>query len=509
MLFDRTAGWIDTLLSTRLFTFKQVFLLASGFVAAVIFSNIIVTRVICRVVEFSSHRDTDPCPFFWPLSRFQLRSPGWDQLLIAIALMALCYFALRQLPKIRYGLPYVVIIGIVLIFGTNLMQALGGDELIPPLIRYGTTHPPAWGLVAFKLVTTIGPDFTAVVVTILAATLSPMFFHGLISRDVGAAAANYMTFLFILLPPIQIYYLVHFDALFVSLLLGSLYFFRHPRLTIGVFGSLTMLFLASSMNFLFLFLLPVLAGYEALVERRLTRSACIFAGLALLYLLAYLIFDSNYLDSLTKATAFEGPIELLTRVPYTYLLTRLEGVFEIAVFFGPFLMVLAVLGMVKMRRDNRAVFWWVILGGVTLLAAFVFSSLWAATFQSYWTSLLLIFSVLFAALSVLWLALAKGGAVRGFVNQLRPIQVGAPSGNNQPFFALPMLGVITLLVMFAAGVFRTGETARSGLFIYPYLLLPVAAYLESIDIKVREKFQLVALVFTQTILMQLFGFYWA
>jgi len=69
------------------------------------------------------------------------------------------------------------------------------------------------------------------------------------------------------------------------------------------------------------------------------------------------------------------------------------------------------------------------------------------------------------------------------------------------------LAVGTLLAMFATGAFRTGETARACLFIYPYLLLPVAAQLDHQQPDASDRRLLVWLVFGQTLLMQTFGGY--
>jgi len=69
------------------------------------------------------------------------------------------------------------------------------------------------------------------------------------------------------------------------------------------------------------------------------------------------------------------------------------------------------------------------------------------------------------------------------------------------------LGVGTLLAMFATGAFRTGETARACLFIYPYLLLPVAAVLDRQRPEAADRRLLVWLVFGQTLVMQAIGGY--
>jgi hypothetical protein len=59
--------------------------------------------------------------------------------------------------------------------------------------------------------------------------------------------------------------------------------------------------------------------------------------------------------------------------------------------------------------------------------------------------------------------------------------------------------------MYAVGAWRTGETARACAWIYPYLLFPVAYYLDEAGPGTRV--QIAWLVFIQSVGMQLFGNY--
>jgi hypothetical protein len=63
------------------------------------------------------------------------------------------------------------------------------------------------------------------------------------------------------------------------------------------------------------------------------------------------------------------------------------------------------------------------------------------------------------------------------------------------------VGIFALLLMFLAGSFRTGETARICLFIYPYIFV----MFRNVDDSVLAN--LVLVTGAQTILMQLFGYY--
>ena len=73
--------------------------------------------------------------------------------------------------------------------------------------------------------------------------------------------------------------------------------------------------------------------------------------------------------------------------------------------------------------------------------------------------------------------------------------------------ALTALAVAILATMFLSGAFRTGETARACLFIYPYLMFPVAACLQQQESSPTDRKVLLGLVFGQTLAMQTFGGY--
>ena len=83
------------------------------------------------------------------------------------------------------------------------------------------------------------------------------------------------------------------------------------------------------------------------------------------------------------------------------------------------------------------------------------------------------------------------------------------SRSHPEVLATTVLGLLTLAAMFLSGAFRTGETARACLFIVPYLMLPVAAYLQHRGCTMHDKRVLAWLVFGQTLAMQtLGGYYW-
>lgn len=76
-----------------------------------------------------------------------------------------------------------------------------------------------------------------------------------------------------------------------------------------------------------------------------------------------------------------------------------------------------------------------------------------------------------------------------------------------PLRAVVWTALATTAALLAVGVFRTGETARAALFVYPLLLAGVAAELKVIRPSMSEWRTLAALVFGQAVAMQLAGDY--
>ncbi len=73
--------------------------------------------------------------------------------------------------------------------------------------------------------------------------------------------------------------------------------------------------------------------------------------------------------------------------------------------------------------------------------------------------------------------------------------------------ALTILGIATLPAMFLTGAYKTGETARTCLFIYPFLMLPVAAMFHKTPPNNQEMILISAWISAQILLMQFLGFY--
>ena len=432
----------------------------------------IVVKTALRYVNFSSTP-------FWPISNFIPQIPDWEHLIAALAIFLIFYFFLKYLSRTQFRLEFIVIFGILLVLGTNLLQVQGfeGNNLLqskgwetgfvvpitgssiignqyyddaikitdavyflnnfermqPFLLVHSRTHPPGGILIIYLLLKILGnPALISIAIGIVSVSLSTFFLYKILSIEFKEDLSGYVTFLFILIPSIQIFYVATIDALISSFLLGSLYFYLKRRSFFNIFSSLFFLFLASFLTFTFVFILPIMIGYELIIRKDFLRSGYIIMGMGIIYVLISTFFSYNYVNSFMIASVLENRSGfLLISNPISYLFTRIEGIFEIILFFGPFLSLLMVLGL---RTQER-----------------IRSNL----------------------LTITWLA------------------------------------IFSLLAMLSTGAFRTAETARAALFIYPFLIFPVASYLQRSNISLKERNVLMYLVFVQTILMQTFGFYYS
>jgi hypothetical protein len=434
------------------FKFKSVVILSGAFVAIVITANWIV-RKSCEIIVFD-------CPPSWPISVFYSRIPAFGDLLLGVGLFVLFLAALSHLQRVEFSLPCVILWGVVLILGSNLTQGwerafaipVAGDPLYwqlkgdgieyyhdalnindpvswiasyehiqPELRLHSRSHPPGPVLVMYTLLhLNRSPSFIGIALACVSIALSACFLYGILRTE--STSPGYGVFLFLLIPAVQIYYAVSIDALICATLLGAFYYDAYVPGRVGVLGSVVCLFAASFLTFGVVFIVPIL-----LFRRQyLSRSLIIIGCVTLIYSILNLLLGFNYLHSFQIASALENPdgFRLLAE-PVSFVVTRIEDIAEIILFFGPFLGFLALRGL----RVSHA--------------------------------------------------LQRTG----------------------------LIAVFTLLAMIATGAFRTGETARACLFIYPYLLFLVVVYLDKAQTPRQDKAVLLALVFGQGLVMQLIGVY--
>ncbi|HUV36142.1 MAG TPA: hypothetical protein VMX58_04295 [Patescibacteria group bacterium] len=428
------------------------------FVAAVLFLNLTVRLIYKHVVRFD-------WPVFWPLGMFLPRRPAPYQVALAIILLLLFYIVIRLLQRTAYNLRSVIGTAVVLLLATNLLQGWEGGFVTPiagggargiqcyhdainvesalefvrhfeekqqDLLTHSRTHPPGAVLSIYFLHRITGtPAATALVIACLSAVLSMLFLHGILAAELGeGTGSRYTTLLYMLVPAIQIYFAACIDALISGFLLGALYCIMHRRASIGIIGAFVCICLASFMTFGFLFILPVIVITELIRTRRFVRSAITIALLAVFYGIVDRTVGFNYLASFATAASLENPNGfMLFADPASYIFTRLESAFEIIVFFGPFLILIAVRGFRSMR------------------------------------------------------------------------------GTGSPLLVITAVALVTIAAMFLTGAFRTGETARCCLFVYPYLLFPVAWFMGRCTLTQREETVLILVVYAQSVFMQLFGNY--
>lgn len=441
----------------RILSYKNILLLGTSFITIMLFSNFLI-KSLCKKINIPN------CPNYWPISVFWLRIPTWKHLLVAAIVLFIFFLTVRYLSKIKYKITYVIFFGIILVIGTNLIQGwrmgfvipitTGGEtgiqyyhdaikikdplfflshfnQVQPKLLCHSRAHPPGAVLLIYLLLKLlVSPGLISIFISIVSTSLSVFFLYRILSTEFEEATSKYTTFLFILIPSIQIYYAATIDALIASLLLSALYFFIHPKTYISILGSVISLFLTSFLTFAFLFALPIMLGFEIIRKKRIFRSECVLLIIMFIYIIIYKFSHFNYIRSFITASRLENPhgFRLLAE-PVYYLFTRLTDIYEIILFFGPFLSILALCGIRIMKKTNSDL------------------------------------------ATITW------------------------------------LGIATLSAMFFTGAFRAGETARICLFIYPYLIFPIASYLQDIQTSLHEKNVLLFLVFIQTVTMQMFGFY--
>jgi hypothetical protein len=476
-------------LSLSLFSLRDIVRIGWVGIATLITLNVLFRFIIRRFID----HQVGPLVFSrsWPISVFKIRlfnlPPERLLLLVGAALFIFVLLMIYVLSD-RNGIGPVLGAGSVLLVLTNLLQ---GEfrGLVTPLVQRGSyyraavritdplafvrtydeqqltlplhasTHPPGSVLTTYLFeqvlgsptrVTVASTKHVAVAIAVVSLVISGYLLYRLLGAYFEPDLAQYVTFLFVLLPAIQIYSLASLDAIILALFVGTVYCFtRESRVVAGV-GTFCCLALAAWHTFMAVFLLPVLGGLALYRRDRFGLFAYQLAGLVVCYFATDLLLGYDYIDSFLLASKQQtvaatlhftptaqqvrtATLEntsgfLLLAEPAKYVFTRIEDIAEIALFFTPYLCVLCVRGVSALRARREA-------------------------------------------------------------------------------FVLSMCGILSLLGMFAAGVYHTGETARGAMYIYPFLLLSVAAVLHSVEPTRRDKWVLAALVFGQTLLMQILGYY--
>ncbi len=444
--------------------FRQFLLPALLFFPMFFVGNRLVIYVCNSVIRFD-------CPLSWPIGVVMARIPpdinypNKLHLFIAVVTILAFFVFLIVLDRLKYRTDLVVIFGTLLILGSTLthgwefgfvrpIEGMGiaqaeyyndalriedpsqflvnFENIQPDLYTHSRTHPP--GAVLFfyymdKFLTR--PSYITITIAAFSAILSGIFLNKLLRSKFDKQFSGFITFLFLLTPSIQIYYAASIDAVIATFLIGALSFFVIHNSVRSSLIVATFVLLASFLSFGFIFILPVIIGYEFWRYKSFARSSLIIGILIIFYLLIYQLTGFSYSQSFFLAAALENPEGFrLIADPFNYFATRLEDIAELVFFFGPFLSIFALLGLKKFQRQDK-------------------------------------------------------------------------------LLTISVLGLGTLVLIFISGAYRTGETARSAIFIYPYLMLPAASYLETMTLSKKLTYTVASLVFAQTMIMQFVAdFFW-
>lgn len=476
--------------SVSLFSPREIVLIGWVGVTTVITLNVLLRFVTRQFINPEASR-SPTFPRSWPISMFEIRlfTPPLERVLLLGSASVLVFVLMTAyVLSDRNGISPLLGGGSVLLVFTNLLQGEYSGLAAPFLYKgsyyqaairitnpvafvrtydeqqlelplHATTHPPGSVLTPYVFEQLLGSPtrlsvastkHVAVAMAVVSLVVSGYLLFQVLRTYFEPSLAQYMTFLFTLLPAVQIYYLVSLDAVILTAFVGAIYCFtRESRVVAGV-GTFCCLGLAAWHTFMAVFLIPVLSAIALYRRDRIGLLVAQFVGLAGFGVGIAVLLEYNYVTSFliaskqqtVAATQYFTPTAqqvraatptdtngfLLFANPAKYVLTRIENIAEIALFFTPYLCVLCARGISALRTRGEA-------------------------------------------------------------------------------FVLFAFGVFSLAGLFAAGVYHTGETARGAMYIYVFLLFPVAALLRSVSPTPRDKWVLAALVFVQTMAMQFVGFY--
>ncbi|MHA2016092.1 MAG: hypothetical protein ACTSUH_10160 [Candidatus Thorarchaeota archaeon] len=334
-----------------------------------------------------------PMSNYWPIWGELFIASGTEIIIASLVLLAFSifmYYYYRREGNLPF--PLLVTVGIALIILTNMFHgiqqmagSIGGpleiywdaisisnpldfianyNQIQPTLSTHAKTQPPGAVLVIY-LFTLLSPDPASVAIALatVSGLFSALFVNRIMQNFFDSDTARYGVFLYLLLPAVQVYYLANIYAIVATCMFGMLSHYLREDKAVRVIGSVTFIFVGTFISFLFVVGPAGLLVYEIFEWYRRTRGLemvdrirdlatrvsslvfmCIIAGIG--YLLLYLTLRFNYIEAFLHATTSENPNGfMLLANPVEYVVTRLQNVLDIAVFFGPFLLVLFFIGL--------------------------------------------------------------------------------------------------------------------------------------------------------------------
>lgn len=453
---------------SRLFDRRALIGLVAGFITVILVSNLGV-RYVCSVTPFD-------CPQAWPISLFYPMIPqGWH---VGLALaLSLGFYPLARLLD-RRGYPLVGVIGLALVLaaGTNLLkgvdigyiepmthrnqqyynEALKIDDpvqyirdyeaLQPTLGKHAQTHPPGAVLTLWALQKIfVRPEWISLALGWLAMSVTLFFAHRVFLRlfEEGALA-RYSVLLLAVIPAVQIYMIATIDAWVAALLTATLYFF----LSAGACQSQPEIRRMPYMPSLHLLGASLCLFYALFINIPAVVILPILGG--------YELFRQR---RVWQTATLSCGIALAFALLYLFLDFNIIAVFRHAEQYeNPEGFALLV---------DPVNYGFTRLECVAEILVFFGPFLLALIYQG-WSALRRDFPAAWTLLALL---------------------------------------LVTLLIVFLIGTYRTGETARPLMFLYVYALFPVLAILRDVRAGETERVSLLMLVFSQAVYMQLFGHY--
>lgn len=459
--------------SSRLFSWRQVLIYTTAFVGVVIVIQRVLRYISEHVVAFDN-------PYYWPVSIFGPRFPSLRDVAVAAAVTAAFFLFFRVLEVKRFNVGLAIMFGVILIAGLNFIHGLD--------IGY---YAPIAGDARTGVLTPYSLD-------------GQEYFHDALNVT----------------DPIDFFR--RYNEIQPTL---HMHGHTHPPGAVLTFYVLTKLFRDPAIIAVVIMVfatIPTIFFFYRLVRTELSNETARYLAFLMVLLPAVQIYYLASLDALIVA--------LLTGVLYLFcfgkgsksaagavvLLTASFLLTFVSLFILP---VLVGFDLIVRRSLKRSLY---VIGGMIGIHALFYLLMGYDGWHSFRNASLYenpkgfmmfvdpinylftrfedVAEIIFFFGPFLLVLLVRGVRAKF---QLRPLV----DLRQRPLLVLTLLGCVSLLGMYAAGAWRTGETARACAYIYPYLLFPVGYYLEKVEVGPSGRLQLAALVFLQSVGMQVFGTY--
>ncbi len=427
----------------------------------------------------------------WPFwGTFSLPSVSELLLFVIIILgfVIVIQYYYRSKPR-SLNIYMIVLFGTLLIIFTNLISGwdigiastIGGNgeiytdaiQIVNPisfisdfeslqgtLTVHARTHPPGAVLIIYLLYLLFNsPGIIAIAICVISALFSVYFLNGIFKKFFEGEIPKHMIFLYLLLPAVQVYYLANIYAIVATLIIGVIYFYFRENKIISVIGCIICGFLASFISFMALFIVICFCFYELfnLRGKGLLRRKILFSKVGIKCILK----DSQRLLA---------------------MIVGIIGIYGIFLFTLGFNYINSFITAMAAETNQG----WKLISN---------------PFEYFTTRIKNIMDILMFFGPVLIVLFYKG--FKSLKNQK------LLNDTSAQLYHLVSAAILTLLIIFALGAYDHGETARAAIFIYPFLLIPIAIYINNSNGRISryEMGFLLLVVFGQAIFMQLIGNY--